>query len=72
MNEDIIIRIGEGIRELRIAKGYTSYEMFAYDNNLSRVQYWRIEKGKTNITINSLVKILNIHNISISEFFNSI
>jgi len=63
-----IALIGEKIKELRIAKGYSSAEKFAYDNNLDRVQYWRIEKG-ANITIKTLLKILDIHSLHLSEFF---
>jgi transcriptional regulator with XRE-family HTH domain len=61
--------IGEKLRILRKKSGYTSAESFAYDNDLPRVHYWRIEKGKVNITIRSLHKILSIHKVSIEEFF---
>jgi len=72
MANNELVKIGEKIKSLRIAKGYTSHETFAYDNELPRVHYWKIEKGKTNITINSLLKILKIHNISLSEFFRDL
>jgi transcriptional regulator with XRE-family HTH domain len=68
-DEDILIKIGNRLRELRKAKGYSSYENFALDFDLPRMQYWRLEKGKTNVTIKTLEKILSIHNISFSEFF---
>lgn len=66
-----IIKIAERLKELRIQKGYSSHENFAWDNNLNRVQYWRVEKG-TNITMKTLLAILDIHNISLSEFFKDI
>ena len=70
INEKAILKeIGEKLKGLRIKKGYKSYESFAVDNELSRMQYWRIEKGLTNLTIKSLIRILNIHQISIEEFF---
>ncbi len=65
----VLQNIGARLEYLRIKKGYTSYESFAIANQLSRMQYWRIEKGKTNITIKSLIAILNIHQISIEDFF---
>jgi len=68
-SEKNIKRIGEKIKQLRIDKGYTSYENFAYENDLSRVQYWRMEKG-VNFTINYFLKILEIHKMSLKEFFN--
>ena len=66
-NQQIML-IANKIKELRIKKGYSSHENFAWDNNLNRVQYWRIEKG-SNITIKTLLSILDIHQISLSEFF---
>lgn len=67
----IIVKIASKIKRLRIQRGYTSYETFAYDNELPRVQYWRMEKG-TNFTIKNLLKILDIHQISIEEFFSDL
>lgn len=66
-----IVKIAAKIKRLRIQRGYTSYETFAYDNELPRVQYWRMEKG-TNFTIKNLLKILDIHQISIEEFFSDL
>ena len=65
----VLINIGKKLMQLRIKSGHKSYESFALENNLSRMQYWRIEKGKTNLTIKSLIRILDIHKITIEEFF---
>ncbi len=65
----VLVRIGNKLMQLRIKNGHKSYESFALENELSRMQYWRIEKGKTNLTIKSLTRILDIHNITIEEFF---
>ena len=68
-NYNIIINnIASKLKKIRIEKGYTSYENFAYQNDLPRVQYWRMEKG-TNFTIKNLLKILEIHQMSLEEFF---
>ncbi len=67
--KNTLVRIGSRLTDLRKKKGYTSHEDFAYDFDLPRVQYWRIEKGKANITLKSLCKLLVIHNLSIEEFF---
>jgi transcriptional regulator with XRE-family HTH domain len=61
--------IGSRLIELRKKKGYTSHESFAYDYDIPRMHYWRIENGKTNLTIRSLMRILDIHKISLEEFF---
>jgi transcriptional regulator with XRE-family HTH domain len=67
-----LVKIGEKLAELRKKKGYTSHETFAYDYELSRVQYWRIEKGKSNLTLRSLYNLLEIHGIDLKDFFNSL
>jgi hypothetical protein len=66
-----LLKIGERLRELRVKAGYKSYENFAYDNDVNRVQYGRMEKG-ANITIASLIKVLDIHKISFEDFFNGL
>lgn len=66
-----IINIGKKIKKLRIDKGYTSYENFAWDNKIPRVQYWRMEKG-TNFTIKTFLRILDAHKISIQDFFKEL
>jgi transcriptional regulator with XRE-family HTH domain len=67
-----ILAIAAKIRKLRIEKGYTNYEHFAIDNDLPTVHYWRIESGKTNPTIQSLLKILDIHKLTLKDFFSDI
>lgn len=55
------------IKQLRIDKGYGSHEFFAWEHGIPRVQYWRMEKG-TNFTIRTFLRILDAHQMSISEF----
>jgi transcriptional regulator with XRE-family HTH domain len=66
---NLLKRVGVKLTELRKQKGYTSHEDFAFDNDIPRVQYWRIEKGKTNLTLKSLIKLLAIHKLTVEEFF---
>lgn len=63
--------IADRIKELRIKSGYTSYETFAIENGLPRKNYWRMETGE-NFTINTLIRILKIHGVSLEEFFKGI
>ena len=58
-----ILKIAAKLRKLRKEAGYKSYEQFAWDNGINRVQYYRVEKGQ-NITEKTLLKILDIHKIS--------
>ena len=70
-HEKRIQKIGERVRELRVKKGYTSYETFAFDHEIPRVQYGRIEKG-VNFRIATLMRILDIHKITLEEFFKGL
>ena len=67
----IKVSIGSKIKSLRIEAGYKSYEVFAWENNLSRIQYWKMEQG-TNCTLKSLHKVLRIHELSFQDFFNKL
>lgn len=62
-------KVGTRIKNLRINKGYTSYEYFAYDHNISRAQFGRYEQGQ-DLRLSSLIKVLNALEITLQEFFN--
>ncbi len=60
--------IGEKLRKLRIQKGYSNYENFAYDHGLNRANYGRYENG-ANLRISTLISILECHHMNLEEFF---
>jgi hypothetical protein len=70
-NEKRLVKIGERLRDYRKKAGYKSYENFAFDNDINRVQYGRMEKG-ANFTLASLLKVLDIHKISLEDFFSGL
>ena len=61
-------KVANRFKELRISMGYSSQETFAYDKEINRVQYWRVEKG-SNITLATFFKLLEIHKLTPEEFF---
>jgi transcriptional regulator with XRE-family HTH domain len=61
--------IGHRLTELRKQKNYTSHETFANDYQLPRIQYWRLEKGKANFTMKTLITVLRIHDLTVEQFF---
>ncbi|MBX7227770.1 MAG: helix-turn-helix domain-containing protein [Chitinophagales bacterium] len=66
--EGQIKNLGKKIRELRIKKGYTNAEFFAYDHRINRSQYGKYERGE-DLRFSSLLRILQIHNMTLKEFF---
>lgn len=65
----MLVVVGATLAELREKKGFKTIKEFAQKHDLPEIQYWRMEKGKSNITLKSLVKILAIHKISLQDFF---
>ena len=64
-----MIDIGLMLAELRVSKGYLTIKAFTERYDLPEIQYWRMEKGKANITLKSLSRILAIHRLTLHEFF---
>jgi len=69
--KEVVSKIAQKVKQLRLDANYTSAESFAYDKGLNRVQYWRVESG-ANVTLNTLLIITDIHQISLSKFFEGI
>ena len=63
-----IEKLSNRIKQLRIEKGYSNYEQFAYENNLPRAQYGRYEKGQ-DMRYSSLMKIIKAFGMTPEEFF---
>jgi len=67
--QNLLINIGNHLADLRVKKGYSTIKEFAAKYELPEIHYWRIEKGKANPTLKSLIRILAIHKVSIQDFF---
>ncbi len=61
--------LGKRLQELRKAKGYSNYELFAFDNGIPRAQYGRYENGQ-DLRFSSLCKLAKAFGISLEEFFS--
>ena len=64
-------RLGQRIKDLRVAKGYASSETFAFEHGLSRVVYGRWESGE-DMRYSSLLRVAAIHNLSLEDFFHGV
>lgn len=69
--DDIKIRVGRRLRELRLEKGW-SQEKLANLADLDRTYIPGIENGKRNISIVIIEKIAKVYNQSISELLKGI
>ncbi|PZR27324.1 MAG: transcriptional regulator [Citrobacter freundii] len=62
-------KLGKRLRELRLKKGYSSLEIFAYEHGFGRAQYGRYELGQ-DLQFTTLVRLVNCFEMSLEEFFN--
>jgi hypothetical protein len=67
--ERALIQIGFKLQELRIKKGFPTSQAFADAYDLPRDQYYRMENGKSNLNLKSLIRIVKIHKLSLEDFF---
>lgn len=66
--QEQLTKLGNRLRELRIERGFTNYEQFAFEHNLPRAQYGRYEQGQ-DLRFSSLLKVLKAFDISLEDFF---
>ena len=62
-------KLAKRIKSLRIEKGYSSYEIFAFENGIHRAQYGRYETG-TDMQYTSLLRIAKAFDMTLEEFFS--
>jgi transcriptional regulator with XRE-family HTH domain len=67
---DMKVAIGERIAKLRKAQKL-SQQQFSYDAEVERSYLTHVEKGRKNISIETLVKITKALGISLKDFFDS-
>ena len=69
-HKDILVRIGEKLKDMRKEKDM-SYTEMAEKAGLSKVTYYKLEKG-SNFQIRALLLVLDYHGITLKEFFQDI
>lgn len=67
--EVVLKKLGARIKEIRMKKGYSSYEYFAYEHNISRAQFGRYERGE-DLRFSTLAKIIAAFEMTFEEFFS--
>lgn len=65
-----LANLGARIKELRLSKKLTQNDL-AIQCNFEKASMSRIESGKTNVTVLTLLKISNALEVDIQEFFKN-
>jgi DNA-binding Xre family transcriptional regulator len=70
-HDAFLVKLGKQIKTLRKQKGFKSYELFAYDIEISRAGMSKYEAGKfDDIRLRTLLKIIDGLEMSPKEFFS--
>ena len=70
VNKDLVL-LGKRIKEIRIKKGYSNYENFAFEHNIPRSQFGRYENGE-DLRYSSLIRLIRAFGMTVEEFFEGI
>lgn len=69
--QDILVRFGSRVRELRLSKGY-SQELFAARCDLDRTYVGGIERGERNLALRNIENIAKALDITLSELMDGL
>ena len=64
-----LANLAKRLKTLRKEQGYTNYEKFAFEKDISRGQYWRYEKGE-DMKFTTLVRLVQAFDMTLEEFFS--
>lgn len=68
MESPTLVQLGQRIRSLREAAGY-SQEGLAAAAGLSRAYFGRVERGRENLSVLTLEKVASVLQLPLSAFF---
>jgi transcriptional regulator with XRE-family HTH domain len=69
LKDEDLKKLAARIRSLRLKKGYSNYENFAYEHDIARAQYGKYEKGE-DLRYSSLLKVIRALGVTPQEFFS--
>jgi len=68
---ELLILVGSRIKEIRISKGYSQVDLASHViGQFDTTNVSRIESGRTNCTLFTLLKIANALEVEVSDFFS--
>ena len=62
-NQEILLKFAKKIKELRLAKGVSQQDAY----NDTAIHFGRIEQGKRDVSLTTLVKIAKYFDVSVGE-----
>ena len=69
--EKSLIRFGQNVRALRLAKGWTQEEL-SERSGLASVQVSRIERGKREVRMSTLLRLMKAFDVSADELLKGV
>tara|TARA_R110002020_G_scaffold131044_4_gene293035 strand:+ start:979 stop:1278 length:300 start_codon:yes stop_codon:yes gene_type:complete len=70
---ELLKSIADRMVFLRKLEGYTNYDVFSYDKGINRSQYGKYEKGKSDLQISTLIRIIYSYNdMTVEKFFEGV
>ena len=69
MKDDLLFKIGQSVRYIRLKKGLSQEEL-AFKSNLNMNSISTLERGLNNIKIKTLYKISEALEVDVSEILN--
>jgi transcriptional regulator with XRE-family HTH domain len=66
--DDVLRDLGRRVAELRASRGLTQ-ERFSEDADITAQYLQRVEAGRENLTVRSLVRLANLLHVSITDLF---
>jgi len=66
--DDVLRDLGRRVAELRASRGLTQ-ERFSEDADITVQYLQRVEAGRENLTVRSLVRLANLLHVSITDLF---
>lgn len=70
--DDILRRLGQRIREVRIQRGFKSQEEFADYCNLHRTMLGHLETGRKDFRLTTIIRLANALGVTLSELFTGV
>jgi transcriptional regulator with XRE-family HTH domain len=70
--DDILRRLGQRIRELRVQRGFKSQEEFADYCGLHRTFVGHLETGRKDFRLSTLIRVAEILQVTLAQLFSDV